>query len=219
MAQLFPASANTLARVFILGGTLLLCLFCCGVAALSRSPWATWQYVVRDQPVPFSHQHHVSGLGLDCRFCHTSVESSAFAGVPSTKVCMTCHSQIWTNAQMLQPVRDSWRNGAPIEWNRVHNLAGYVYFDHSIHVQKGVGCSTCHGRIQDMPLTYQATTLQMQWCLDCHRNPEKYLRPRDQVFNMNWEPPADQLARGTELAELYHVLPKQQMQNCSTCHR
>jgi hypothetical protein len=132
---------------------------------------------------------------------------------------MTCHSQIWTNAAMLEPVRQSWRSGNPIEWNRVHNLAGYVYFDHSIHVQKGVGCSTCHGRVQDMPLTFQAATLQMSWCLDCHRNPGMYLRPRDQVFNMDWHPPADQAARGQELAELYHVLPKQQMQNCSTCHR
>jgi hypothetical protein len=219
MAQLFPPSANTLARVFILGGTLLLCVFSWGVCAVSRSPWATWQYVVRDQPVPFSHQHHVAGLGLDCRFCHTSVENSAFAGVPSTKICMTCHSQIWTNAQMLEPVRESWRANIPIQWNRVHNLAGYVYFDHSIHVQKGVGCSTCHGRVQDMPLTYQASTLQMRWCLDCHRDPEAALRPRDQVFNMEWEPPADQRARGAELAVLYHVLPKQQMQNCSTCHR
>jgi hypothetical protein len=219
MAQIFPSSANTIARVVIFGGVLFLCVLSVAVPVVSRSPWKTEQYVVREQPVPFSHQHHVAGLGLDCRFCHTSVEQSEFAGVPSTKVCMTCHSQIWTNADLLLPVRQSWRDNTPIEWNRVHDLAGYVYFNHSIHVQKGVGCSTCHGRVQDMPLMYQAQSLQMRWCLECHRDPRKYLRPRDQVFNMDWEPPADQLARGEQLAELYHVLPRQQMQNCSTCHR
>jgi hypothetical protein len=219
MAQIFPQSANTVARVIIFGSVALASALGWAVCVVDRSSWATGQDVVREQPVPFSHQHHVAGLGLDCRFCHTSVESSSFAGVPSTKVCMTCHSQIWTNAELLEPVRDSWRTQVPIQWTRVHFLAGYVYFNHSIHIQKGVGCSTCHGRVQEMPLMYQAQSLQMRWCLDCHRDPAQYLRPRDQVFDMDWSPPPDQLARGRELADLYHLLPKQQMQNCSTCHR
>src|SRR5262249_46164795 len=143
----------------------------------------------REQPVPFSHRHHVGGIGLDCRYCHTTVEVSSFAGIPPTKTCMNCHSQIWTNSAMLEPVRESFRSGKSIEWNRVHHLAGFVYFDHSIHVKKGVGCVTCHGRVDQMPLTWQESSLQMEWCLGCHRNPERFVRPREQVFSMDWDWP------------------------------
>ena len=157
------------------------------------------------QPVPFSHQHHVGILGIDCRYCHTSVERSSFAGMPPTKTCMNCHSQIWVGSQMLEPVRESYRTNESLRWHRVYNLPGFVYFDHSIHVHKGIGCSSCHGRIDEMPFTYQVPTLLMEWCLDCHRNPERQIRPREEVFNMKYEPPADQLDLGRKLVKEYGV--------------
>jgi hypothetical protein len=185
------------------------------VNQIARSPYATDQGIEREQPVPFSHQHHVGGLGIDCRYCHTSVETSNFAGIPPTSTCMNCHAQIWTNAQMLEPVRASYRTGKPLVWSRVHRLPDFVHFNHSIHVAKGVGCSTCHGRIDKMGLTYQASPLTMQWCLTCHRNPEKYVRPRDQVFNMAWEPPANQDELGAQLVQQNHI---NRLTACSTCH-
>jgi hypothetical protein len=160
------------------------------------SPYATNQFLTRAQPVPFSHAHHVGDLGLDCRMCHTGVETAAFAGVPTTHICMTCHSQIWTNAAVLAPIRDSLRTGQPIHWQRVNRVPDYVFFDHSIHVAKGVGCSTCHGPVQDMPLMRAQEPLTMGWCLGCHRHPERYVRPNDQVFDMTWQPPADQAGQG-----------------------
>ena len=226
MAQLFHPAMNVIAKgtifglIFIVAGT--------GMVAWSieRSPYITQQGVAVRQPVPFSHEHHVRGLGVDCRYCHNSVEESSFAGMPATKVCMTCHSQIWTNANLLQPVRDSWRENRPIVWNRVHNLPGFVYFDHSIHVNKGVGCVSCHGQVDGMPLMWKESSLQMEWCLECHRNPEKALRPREEVFNLHYSPEEDskhpgatQDSLGRELKELYHVASRQQLQNCSTCHR
>jgi hypothetical protein len=138
--------------------------------------------VVRDQPVPFSHDHHVSGLGIDCRYCHTTVETSAFAGIPSTEICMGCHSQIWNDSPLLAPVRESYRSGEPLRWTRVHDLPDFAYFDHSIHVAKGIACESCHGRVDRMPLMRKAYSLQMEWCLDCHRHPERTVRELDQVF-------------------------------------
>jgi hypothetical protein len=182
-----------------------------------------------EQPVPFSHRHHVSGLGIDCRFCHSGVEVSPTAGVPATKVCMTCHSQIWTNAPILQPVRDSWREGVPIAWVKVNDTPDFVYFDHSIHVNKGVGCVTCHGRVDEMPLMTRQQPLTMRWCLECHENPGPQLRPREMVFDMASNPP-DRPADGARLAEQYHVAKRDanphegmlstpnQLTNCSTCH-
>ncbi|MGA2459434.1 MAG: cytochrome c3 family protein, partial [Terriglobales bacterium] len=146
-----------------------------------RSPYITYAGVRKSQPVPFSHKHHVTGLGIDCRYCHTSVEQSSFAGIPPTKTCMNCHAQIWTNAAYLEPVRESFRAGRSLQWTRVNQLPDYVYFNHSIHVNKGVGCNTCHGPVDQMPLMYQYASLQMEFCLECHRAPEKYLRPREQV--------------------------------------
>ncbi len=150
--------------------------------------------------MPFSHEHHVGVLGIDCRYCHTSVENSSYAGLPPTKTCMNCHSQIWVGSDMLEPVRDSYRTDASLTWQRVYNLPGFVYFDHSIHVHKGVGCTTCHGRIDEMPFTYQEPSLLMEWCLDCHRNPAPNLRPRGEVFDVKWQPPPDQADRGRKLA-------------------
>ena len=185
---------------------------------VQASPVMTSQNVTIDQPIPFSHQHHVGGLGIDCRYCHTSVTESSYAGLPPTKTCMTCHSMIWTNAKLLEPVRESWRDDRPIQWKKVHALPEYVYFDHSAHVNKGVGCSTCHGRVDTMPLMRQAAPLTMSWCLDCHRHPENFLRPRDQVFNMEYVA-HDQATLGAELVKRYEVRTAEALTNCGTCHR
>src|SRR5438132_3288412 len=205
MPQVFPRSANTLSKVSIFG-SLFLAAFTVWVCILfARSSYGTDAGVARVQPVPFSHQHHVGVLGIDCRYCHTTVEHSSFAGMPATKTCMNCHSQIWVGSDMLEPVRESYRTGQPLRWQRVYNLPGFVYFDHSIHVQKGVGCSSCHGRIDTMPFTYQVPSLLMEWCVDCHRTPEKHLRPREAIFDMQWKEPPDQLDRGRELKKTYEV--------------
>jgi hypothetical protein len=219
VARAFHPSLNLLARTA--PPLLLLMIVAAGWAAWSvqNSSYVTGQSLPVDQQVPFSHEHHVSGLGIDCRYCHTSVTGSGFAGVPPTNTCMSCHSQIWTNAPMLDPVRASWRDGQPLRWRRVNVLPGYVYFDHEIHVNKGVGCSSCHGRVDQMPLTWPAASLQMQWCLECHRAPEKHLRPRDAVFEMDYRVPADQERLGRELAERYHVRPAGALTDCYTCHR
>jgi hypothetical protein len=190
MAQIFERSSNALARMsLILTGLIVISL---GVTldSLQRSPWVTRQGQRPDQPVPFSHKHHVQGLGLQCQYCHTSVEKSSYAGIPPTKTCMNCHAQIWTNAALLEPVRQSWATNESVVWTKVHDLPDYVYFNHSIHVNKGLGCASCHGRVDLMPLMYQQNTLQMEWCLNCHRDPAKNLRPVSQVYNMAWEAPS-----------------------------
>lgn len=219
MPQLFPRSANVLAKGGIAGAL----LFLAGVAwfclVYTRSSYGTGAGVMRRQPVPFSHEHHVGVLGIDCRYCHTSVEHASFAGIPPTQICMNCHSQIWLGSPMLEPMRDSYRSDRPLRWQRVYNLPGFVYFDHSIHVQKGVGCASCHGQIDRMPLTYQAPSLLMEWCLDCHRQPEKQLRPRAEVFNMRYHPPADQEALGRELVKEYGIRDERFLTSCSVCHR
>ena len=189
MAQVFDRSSNALARFsLVLTGVIVIAL---GVTLneLQRSPWVTRQGQRPDQPVPFSHKHHVEGLGLQCQYCHTQVEKAAYAGIPPTKTCINCHAQIWTNAQLLEPVRQSWATGASIQWIKVHDLPDYVYFNHSIHVNKGIGCASCHGRVDEMPLMYQENTLQMEWCLNCHRNPAKNLRPTAEIYNMAWAGP------------------------------
>ena len=219
MAQFFHPSANMIARVSLLAIVLLAGGGLGMVLLTDRSSYNTLETVWINQPVPFSHKHHVTGLGIDCRHCHYSVEQSSFAGIPPTKTCMTCHSQIWNEAPMLEPVRESYRSDQAIPWVRVHDLPDFVYFNHSIHVAKGIGCASCHGRVDEMPLTYKANTLQMQWCMDCHWHPEANLRPRDQITNMAWEPPADPTERmelAQRLAEEYHVQSKV---SCSVCHR
>ena len=218
MAQIFHPSTNTISKLTIFGAVFLIAGLLWLLAELNRSDYVTQANVVRPQPVPFSHKHHVSGLGIDCRYCHTAVEQSAFAGIPSTSTCMNCHSQIWTNSPMLEPVRESYRTGQPLRWNRVHNLAEFAYFNHSIHVNKGVGCATCHGPVDQMPLIAQQESLLMEWCLDCHRNPERYLRPREEVFNMSWVAPGNQSELGLELVRKYNVRTEQ-LTDCSVCHR
>jgi len=216
MTQVFKRSANTLSRFSIYGFAFFVIAMGGVIYAVNKSPYLTDVNVIRDQPVPFSHKHHAGELGIDCRYCHTSVEESSFAGLPPTATCMTCHSRIWTNAQMLEPVRASYRSGKSIEWTRVNAVPDFVYFNHSIHLKKGVGCTTCHGPVAEMPLTWRANTMQMQWCIDCHREPERYVRPRDQVFRSDYHPPADQLALGRRLVKEYKI---QKLTNCSTCHR
>ncbi len=218
MAQIFHRSANQIAKGSIILGVLAVGVLTYVVAGVQLSSYITDAGVVQEQPVPFSHEHHVRGLGIDCRYCHTSAEKSSFAGVPPTKTCMTCHSQVWTNAELLAPVRSSWASGKPIEWVRVNNLPNFVYFNHSIHVAKGVGCTTCHGQVDRMPLTWRHATLQMKWCLECHRDPAAFVRPRDEVFNMDWTPPADQHAQGEKLVAEYGIRTRQ-LTNCSVCHR
>jgi hypothetical protein len=190
MAQVFDRSSNALARASLVITGLIVIALGVGLDQLQRSPWVTRQGQRPDQPVPFSHKHHVEGLGLQCQYCHTSVEKSSYAGIPPTKTCINCHAQIWTNAELLEPVRHSWATGESINWIRVHDLPDYVYFNHSIHVNKGIGCASCHGRVDEMPLMYQQNTLQMEWCLNCHRNPAVNLRPTSEIYNMAWTGPS-----------------------------
>src|ERR1700687_4714636 len=218
MPQIFYRSTNTLSRLTIYGALFVIAALAWGSALINRSSYVTWAGVAREQPVPFSHKHHAGELGIDCRYCHTSVERAAVAGIPPTKTCMNCHSQIWADSPMLEPVRASFRTDTSIQWLKVHDLPDFVYFNHSIHVQKGICCVSCHGRIDRMNLTWQENSLQMEWCLDCHRHPEQYVRPREQVFNMDWQPPTDQLALGQKLVAEYHIR-LDQLTNCSICHR
>ena len=216
MAQIFHRSTNTLARVSIFGAIFIVGALTWVAATVYRSSYFTDVGDAKEQPVMFSHKHHVNGLGLDCRYCHSSVEESAFAGIPPTETCMTCHSQIWLDSPMLEPVRASYRDDQPLVWNRVHDLPDFVYFNHSVHLTKGIGCTTCHGQVDQMPLTWKANSLYMEWCLDCHRNPEKYVRPVEEVFNVRWRPPSDQLEQGKRLVEEYNI---DSLTYCSTCHR
>jgi len=230
--QIFHRSTNTISRATLYGAAFLVAFILWACIQFQRSPYVTYAKVARPQPVPFSHQHHVGGLGIDCRYCHTSVEKSSFAGIPPTKTCMNCHSQIWLGAPLLEPVRESFRSGKSLVWTRVNDLPDFVYFDHSIHINKGVGCNTCHGPVDRMPLMYNYASLQMEWCLNCHRDPAKYLRPRDQVFNMRYEVPSslkplvldgkeytNQLSLGLDLVKKYNLRSEADITSCSTCHR
>lgn len=218
MAQVFRPVWNTVSRLCIAAFVLGLAAVCWAGFEIQRSPWITNARMVRPQPVPFSHEHHVGGLGLDCRYCHTSVEESSSAGFPPTHTCMTCHSKIWTEADVLEPIRRSWREGERIKWTKVYTLPDYVFFNHSIHVNKGVGCSTCHGEVDRMPLMWSVVDLKMSWCLDCHRNPEKYLRPKNEVFNLHWTPNEPQEELGARLVKEYNI-PTERLEDCYTCHR
>ena len=216
MPQIFRPSANTLSKLG-LASILLLVGGLIGLAMLlGRSSYVTRanEYIV--QPVQFSHLHHVLDDGIDCRYCHTSVETSSFAGIPPTKTCMNCHSQIWQTAPILEPVRASFREDRPLHWTRVHDLPDFVYFNHSIHIKKGMGCESCHGRVDQMPLMRQVESLQMEWCLNCHRHPEDYVRPRSEVFTMGYRPTVPQSVLGPQLVMEYNI---KSLTSCSTCHR
>lgn len=236
MPQIFHPSTNVISKVSIVA--LALGVPGLGTAAyFTNMSYATQVNVPREQPVPFSHKHHVGDDGIDCRYCHTTVDKGPFAGMPTTHTCMTCHSQIWVDSPLLEPVRESFRTRRPIQWTRVHDLPDFVYFDHSIHVHKGISCVSCHGRVDEEPLMMKEKPLTMQWCLDCHRDPAKNIRPREFVYNLKWQPPQaheeegegaegrpaapveDHAAMGRRLVQEYHVLSSFQLTNCSTCHR
>ena len=214
MPQVFHPSFNTISRVSIFGAVFFVVALVVIAGIIVRSPYVTEADVIREQPVQFSHQHHVRDCGIDCRYCHTTVEDSAFAGLPSTDICMNCHAYLFTDARLLEPVRESFRTNTPIQWTRVHDLPDFAYFNHAIHVRKGIGCAVCHGQVDQMPLMWREHTLHMEWCLDCHRNPEKYVRPREEVFSMQWEPPGNFSAE--ELIREYHI---REETDCSICHR
>ncbi|HET9399421.1 MAG TPA: cytochrome c3 family protein [Candidatus Acidoferrales bacterium] len=216
MSQVFHRSTNTIARLSIYGALFLIAGGVYVLYVFAGSPYVTDANEAKDQPVPFSHRHHAAELGIDCRYCHTSVESSSDAGMPATRTCMTCHSQIWVGSPMLEPVRSSYREDKSLQWSRVNAVPDFVYFNHSIHIAKGVGCTTCHGPMGEMPLTWRANSLLMGWCLDCHRSPEDYVRPRDQVFNVNYQPPSNQHDMGRILVRDYKI---KSLTNCTTCHR
>jgi hypothetical protein len=216
MPQIFQRSANTLSKLSLfgvlslVGGLILLAII------LGRSSYVTRAHEYVEQPIQFSHLHHVTDDGIDCRYCHTSVETSSFAGIPPTKTCMNCHSQLFSTEPILEPVRASFREDKPLHWTRVHDLPDFVYFNHSIHVKKGMGCETCHGRVDQMPLMQQVNTLQMEWCLNCHRNPENYVRPRSEITTMGYRPSAPQSVIGPQLVKEYGI---NSLTSCSTCHR
>jgi len=172
------------------------------------------------QPLPFSHQHHVRDDGIDCRYCHVAVEQSAYAGMPSTEICMSCHSQLFRDVALFEPLHRSMRTGARLLWTRVHDLPDFVYFDHSAHVSHGVACQQCHGRIDEMPLTHKVHDLDMQWCLSCHRDPAKHLSPRAALFTFRSDAAAGPAVENSaELLRQYHVLSDRILTDCSTCHR
>lgn len=215
MPQIFHPSMNTVARVSIFGAVFIVTAIVALMLLVVRSPYVTEAGVVREQPVPFSHKHHVGDVGLDCRYCHTSVEDSSFAGIPPTKTCMNCHAQLFTESAMLQPVRDSFRTGEPLKWTRVHDLPDFVYFDHSIHIHKGIACVKCHGEVNEMPLMWREHTLHMQWCLDCHRQPELFVGDRQDVFSATMSTTVDPSTASDLVAE-YQIKSKT---SCYTCHR
>ncbi|MBI1320093.1 MAG: cytochrome C [Candidatus Hydrogenedens sp.] len=218
MAQIFNESANTLVRAGLAGAVIALTVLGGLGTALYRSPITTQVGFSKAQPIPFSHQRHVGGNGIDCRYCHTSVENASSAGIPPTETCMTCHSQILSDQAMFTPLQESWKNDQPLEWTRIYDLPEFAYFNHSVHVAKGVGCTTCHGEIDEMRLTRKVPTLHMAWCLQCHRNPEKFLRPLDKVFDVDWTPPSDQIEQGLQFVAERHI-DTAVLDNCSICHR
>jgi hypothetical protein len=215
MPGLFPRWSNTVLRLaLVLVGACAACAIAAPMIYV-RTPFDRGQLFPVDQPVEFDHRHHVRDDGIDCRYCHATVERAPSAGIPATSVCVGCHSQVWRTSPLLDPVRRSYFSGLPIPWNRVHRLPDYAYFQHAIHVNKGVGCVECHGRVDEMARVYQVAPLTMGWCIDCHRHPEEHLRPRDQIVAMEWQRPDDPEA-GRALARAYGV---RSLTHCSTCHR
>jgi hypothetical protein len=216
MSALFPPWTNTVAKAT---------LFCIAFGIVNllafamlwvRAPVFLGQRQVIEQPIQFDHRHHVQDDGIDCRYCHDTVERSSSAGYPPTATCMNCHAQVWNKSPLLDQVRGSYFTDRPIAWRRVHRIPQFVYFNHSIHVAKGVGCVTCHGRVDQMALMEQAAPITMGWCLDCHRDPAPNLRPREQMTSMTWQPEGDARALGEQLARDYGVHTRT---SCTTCHR
>lgn len=218
-AQIFPRNANAIAIISIVGLLLLIGGIVAALVGVYLSPWYTEVGNAKAQPVPFSHKHHVDQLKIDCRYCHATVEQVAHAGFPSTDTCMSCHSQIWTNSPLLKPVRDSYQSGEPVVWNRIYDLPDFVYFNHSVHVAKGIGCASCHAGTNEQNLTAKAQALWMGWCLGCHRNPEEFVRPREEVFDMNFDTSSLTLDQRVSLVEEYQIPTDGRLTNCYICHR
>ncbi len=220
MAQVFSRSANNIAKISLVVAAILAGTAFYVYTQVSRSSYITGRYLEKQQPVQFSHKHHVGDDGIDCRYCHSTVETSASASLPPTQTCMNCHNQIWSDSPYLEPVRASFRDNTPIQWERVHDLPEFAYFNHSIHIAKGVGCASCHGDIANMPAVYQENTLQMEWCLSCHRNPAPNIRPKSEIYNTSWNPsnitPEQQLEVDEKIKSLRS---KEMLTSCSTCHR
>jgi hypothetical protein len=217
MSQIFHRSTNTIAKASI--AAVIVLIAGAGFAAWEvNNSYNVYLKEPLDQPVPFSHKHHTMDDGIDCRYCHNTVETSWYAGMPTTHTCMTCHSQLFVTSPILEPVRESYRTGKSIAWARVNSLPDFVYFNHSIHINKGIGCTTCHGQIGTMPITYRENTLYMRWCINCHKHPERYVRPRAQVFDAVYTPPpmAEQIQMGRKLVKEYKI---QSLTTCETCHR
>jgi len=217
--QLFAPGADAILRLYILAGVTGVLAIGLVLFGLSHSDYVGSVGIAPAQPVPFSHKHHSGELGLDCRYCHQQVEAQATAGLPPTHTCMTCHSEIWTGSPMLAPVRESLANNEPLHWTRVNRLPDYAYFNHSIHITKGIGCSSCHGAMDTMQLTYAAQSFKMEFCLSCHRAPENFVRPQQEVWNMEWKAPADQATVGPALVKEYHIAGPDRLTDCSICHR
>ncbi len=226
MPQIFHRSSNSIVNVVIVGVIIIVAGVLTVILNINRTPYISKRSLAEVQPVPFSHDHHVRGIGIDCRYCHASVETGSFAGIPATRTCMTCHSQIWTEAPMLEPVRESFKNDKPLAWVRIHDTPDFVYFNHSIHINKGVACVTCHGPVDRMPLMWKQNTLNMEWCINCHRHPERQIGPREAVF-LTKEKGDEMLKKlagedknvdevRLRLAKEYNVVSKM---DCSTCHR
>ncbi len=219
---IFPPWSNYLLPVLV-----ILVIFAAAylpvLLVLGLDPRTTDVGYAPDQPVEFSHALHVGQLGLDCRTCHSNVEDSSFAALPTTQTCMSCHTNIRADSPMLEAVRDSYETGEPLAWRKVHDLPDHAYFDHAAHVNKGIGCVTCHGPVDQMEKMYQHEPMSMAWCLECHRNPERHIRPREEVFNMDWDPQRDagrsQEQLGRELLKEYGVESRYSMESCSRCHR
>jgi hypothetical protein len=246
MPQIFGPEANTVARVSIVAAAIIPLVLAYALSTITRSPANTKVGVPLNQPVPFSHQHHSKELGIDCRYCHAGSEISGFMGMPSTETCMSCHSQIWTNSPLLEPIRESYEQNIPLQWNQVNWVPEFVYFNHAIHIDRGINCNVCHGPVQKMHIMAKGNPFSMAWCLDCHREPEKYLyptgpneSPRDQVYNLYWKIQAGErlTARERALAEGRNYTPTpeemaegqrlvkerginvQQLSDCWICHR
>jgi hypothetical protein len=219
MPQVFSPRANAITR-WVLTLTVASVAGIAAIAmAMDRSSYNTGAFVEHDQPIVFPHRHHVDDDGIGCKYCHSTAEFSSRAGMPSTQTCMNCHAQIWSDAPYLEPVRASWRTNTPIRWTKVHDLPDFVYFEHSPHVNAGVGCSTCHGNVAQMTVNYQVAPLTMAWCLDCHNAPERALRPRSEIYNPAWQPGANQRAEGLALKAAYGLTDSAILTSCSTCHR
>ncbi len=219
MSQLFSPRSNMISKLSIIAVVVVLTVITVALAWYFHSNTYTKVGVKVPQPVPYPHNLHVVTLGLNCRYCHVGVDQSAFADIPSAETCMTCHSQIDTNDPVLKPIRDSYDNGTPIAWTRVNQLPDYVYFNHQIHIDKGVGCETCHGRMDQVTTAVRAKYFYMSTCTDCHRDPSPYLRPQSDIYTMGYKPKEDQSILGPQLMKQYNILPAKQLLDCSICHR